>query len=331
MILRLGHLELCVTNLERARAFYVDALGFIEESSGDDRLYLRALEEFDRWTLCLVERQAPGIGHCAFRVTEDSDLDALESLHVSKGLSCRRAPAGTEPGQGDALRVSGPEGFPIEFYNRAEQLALSEGDEIVLPMRRAGLRHGLGPLRLDHINLRSSDMKASLGYFQDDLGFGISELIEKDDAIFAAWLRRHTGSHDLAVLAADTSALHHFAYVVPESASLLRIADSLADHGFDDAVEFGPARHGVTNALFLYVRDPSGNRLELYTGDYIRDVDLPAIKWPWDLFLERGRKWWGAPAPESFQETTAIEPGWPDSDGSAVRAGQGPGFAEARR
>jgi catechol 2,3-dioxygenase len=316
VILRIGHTELRVTDLDAAHAFYVNALGFVEVAREDGSLRLRGTEEFDVWTLVLVLADEPGLGHVALRVDEAGDLDELEALHQRLGLPTARVPAGAEPGQGAALRVVGPEGFPIEFYHQMEQLPLPQ-DGMVLPMRDARLRHGTGPLRIDHINLRTSSMAATLGYLMGELDFGISEYIERDGDTFAAWLRRHTGSHDIAVLQGEESALHHLAYIVPEPASLIRLADALSDLGFDDAVEFGPARHGVTNALFLYVRDPSGNRIELYTGDYVRDRDLPPIRWTWDDFLGKGRKWWGAPAPESFAETTPVAPGWVTAEVSA--------------
>lgn len=309
MILRIGHAELRVTDLDAARRFYVDALGFVEVEHDGNRLYLRGVEEFDVWTLTLVRADEPGLGHFALRVDDPEDLDRLEEVHARLGLPAQRVAAGAEPGQGETLRVRGPEGFPIEFYHEMEQLPLSENG-VLLPMRRPGMTHSTGPLRIDHINLRTKDMRATLGYLQRELGFGISEYIERDGQTFGAWLRRHTGSHDIAVLEGAESSLHHLAYIVPEAASLVRLADALSDLGFRDAVEFGPARHGVTNALFLYVRDPSGNRIELYTGDYVRDVDLPPIKWPWDAFLATGRTWWGTDAPESFAATTPIAEGW---------------------
>ena len=42
-ITRAAHLEFRVTDLDRARAFYVDTLGFVETARGADRLYLGAL------------------------------------------------------------------------------------------------------------------------------------------------------------------------------------------------------------------------------------------------------------------------------------------------
>ena len=44
-ILRAGHVAFRTTDLDRARAFYVDLLGFVETASDHRTLYLRGLEE----------------------------------------------------------------------------------------------------------------------------------------------------------------------------------------------------------------------------------------------------------------------------------------------
>jgi catechol 2,3-dioxygenase len=76
-------------------------------------------------------------------------------------------------------------------------------------------------------------------------------------------------------------------------------ADILASSGYVTAMERGPGRHGVSNAFFLYLRDPDGNRLELYTGDYLSaDPDWEPIKWK--LNDPQRQTFWGAPAPESW-------------------------------
>jgi len=85
-----------------------------------------------------------------------------------------------------------------------------------------------------------------------------------------------------------------------------RTADLLADAGMQDAIEFGPGRHGATNAFFLYVRDPAGNRLEFYWGDYLRDHDRPPVRWEIDDYRRRGLLWWGQDPPETFFEAGPI-------------------------
>jgi len=76
-------------------------------------------------------------------------------------------------------------------------------------------------------------------------------------------------------------------------------ADILAASGYLKSMERGPGRHGVSNAFFLYLRDPDGNRIELYTGDYISaDPDWVTIRWK--LNDPQRQTFWGAPIPESW-------------------------------
>ena len=43
-------------------------------------------------------------------------------------------------------------------------------------------------------------------------------------------------------------------------------------------IERGPGRHGVSNAFFVYLRDPDGHRIELYACDYYTgDPDLKPL------------------------------------------------------
>jgi catechol 2,3-dioxygenase len=83
-------------------------------------------------------------------------------------------------------------------------------------------------------------------------------------------------------------------------------ADILAAGGRVGSIERGPGRHGISNAFFLYLRDPDGNRLELYTGDYLSaDPDWEPIKWK--LNDPQRQTFWGAPAPASwFDEAMSV-------------------------
>jgi catechol 2,3-dioxygenase len=70
-------------------------------------------------------------------------------------------------------------------------------------------------------------------------------------------------------------------------------------------IERGPGRHGVSNAFFLYVRDPDGHRLEIYTSDYnTGDHDHAPLRW--SLKDPRRQTLWGAPAPRSWFEQGSI-------------------------
>ena len=311
MILRLAHVEIGVADLARARAFYVDLLGFHEHAADGDAIYLRGVEEFDAWSLKLRADRGGGLVHSAFRVSAPDDLDALQRTHDELGLPTARVPAGTEPGQGEALRVRTAEGHALEFFHAFEEIDPYVDGRLLMPMRRGSA--GVPPARLDHVSLRVPSVPDGLGYWVDTLGFSPSEFwLDDDGRPRIAWLRRQTRSHDVALGTLDRPAFHHVAYAVADPTSLLRAADLLGDARQQSRLEFGPSRHGATNAFAMYLRDPDGNRLELYNGDYSRDLDRPPLLWRPDDYAQQGHSWWGDPPPEVFLEANPLlEDGWP--------------------
>ena len=89
--------------------------------------------------------------------------------------------------------------------------------------------------------------------------------------------------------------MHHFAFVVPDATSLLHAADVAGALGFGEEIDRGPGRHGISNALFLYLRDPDQHRVELFTTHY-QFIDLETEPLRWDLSNARRAQLWGMPA-----------------------------------
>jgi 2-oxo-hept-3-ene-1,7-dioate hydratase len=88
--------------------------------------------------------------------------------------------------------------------------------------------------------------------------------------------------------------------------NIIDLLDLMATTGYVGNIERGPGRHGISNAFFLYIRDPDGHRIELYCSDYQTiDPDHEPIRW--DLRDPQRQTLWGAPAPRSwFEEGTAF-------------------------
>jgi len=301
-VLKAGHVELRVTDLGRARAFYVDLLGFVLTEDDGKRVYLRGLEEWEHHSLILRQAESPGLGHIAYRVAGDEDLDALERLVRGRGLPARWIEPGEERGQGRAVRVQDPLGFPVEFYHRVERVERW--------LQRFHLHRGAQVMRIDHVNLHTPDVLSGQEWYTHGLGFMVSEYTETEDEpprLWAVWLHRKQNVHDVALMTGPGPRLHHVGFWLPEPLSVLRAADLLAAAGFESSIERGPGRHGISNALFLYLRDPDGNRIELYTGDYlIPDPDFEPVRWA--LNDPKRQTYWGHPAPRSwFDEASLVE------------------------
>ncbi|MDR5684039.1 MAG: 3,4-dihydroxyphenylacetate 2,3-dioxygenase [Armatimonadota bacterium] len=308
-IRRAGHIEFRVTDLGRARSFYVDLLGFVEQDRDHDRIYLRGYEELEHHSLTLRRAGSAGVGHIAFRVASGEDLERIELLHRRNDLPARWV-EGEEAGQGRALRVQDPSGLPVEFYSE-----MARADRL---LQRFDLYRGAFVMRLDHFNCQVPDVSAAARWYQKELGFACSEYTESADdppQLWAIWLHRKQNVHDIALMNGTGPRVHHAGFWVQDPWSVIRACDVLAAAGMTDRIERGPGRHGLSNALFLYLRDPDGNRIELYTGDYlIADPDWPPIRW--SINDPRRATFWGHTPPTSwFEEASPVES---TADGSLV-------------
>ena len=128
----------------------------------------------------------------------------------------------------------------------------------------------------------------------------------RDGRIIAAWMHRKGNVHDLAFTNGAGPRLHHMAYWISSPLHIIHLCDVMASTGYLANMERGPGRHGISNAFFLYVRDPDGHRTEFYSSDYqTMDPDHEPLRW--SVRDPRRQTLWGQPAPRTwFEEGTAF-------------------------
>jgi catechol 2,3-dioxygenase len=296
-ILRVAHVELLVTDLAASEYFYGDLLGMIVTERTDDAVYLRGWEEFLHHSLVLRKGPVAAIEHIAFRVRGEDDLPKLEQEFQERG--CPTTWTDGHVGHGRSLRVQDPLGFPLEFFSEME-IVESNTQEFHL--------HRGGPIqRFDHVNFHVNNSEEALVFWQE-LGFRVIEYIStegEDERITGAWMRRKPTVHDVALTNGGGPRLHHFAMWLADPTAVLRVCDQLAAAGYVHTIERGPGRHGVSNAFFVYLRDPDGHRIELYTCDYYTgDPDHPAKRW--STHDPRCRSFWGTKTPDSWYEESSL-------------------------
>ena len=296
-VVRAAYAELVVTDLAEARRFYVDLLGFAVSAESDTALYLRGYDELIHHNLILRAGPEPAAARLAYRVRTAADLDLAEAFFAALGSRTARVPAGVTPGVGEAVRAEDPLGFTVEFFFEA---AYAERLQ-----QRYDLRRGAEPARLDHFNIVVSDVRAAYEYYAS-LGFGLSETIEDDQALYAAWMFRKQTVHDMAFTGGEGPRLHHLGFFTHESHQVLRICDILGALHCEAQIERGPGRHGVSNAFYVYLRDPDGHRVEFYTSDYYTgDPSHPVLRW--SVRDPRRRDFWGHPVvPSWYNEASTV-------------------------
>ncbi|MGB0411236.1 MAG: 3,4-dihydroxyphenylacetate 2,3-dioxygenase [Pikeienuella sp.] len=294
-ILRLSHVEYAVTDLKASRAFYVDTLGLQVSHEGDGVLYLRAMEERGHHCVMLREAEAASVSVLGFKVFDDADLDKAEAFFQEKGLKTEWV---KRPFMGRTLRTVDPWGVPLEFYARMDRLPNIA--------QKYALYRGVKPLRIDHFNLFSADVDAAVAFY-GEMGFRVTEYTEDEESgrVWAAWMQRKGGVHDIAFTNGRGPRLHHNAFWVPTPLNIIDLLDLMSTTGYVANIERGPGRHGISNAFFLYVLDPDGHRTEIYCSDYQTiDPDHEPIRW--DLKDPQRQTLWGAPAPKSWFEQGSV-------------------------
>ncbi len=307
-IVRLSHVEYRVTDLAKSRAFYVDTLGLQVTHEDDTRIYLRAMEERGHHCIILEQADEANVGVLGFKLYDAPDLDKAAEFFASRDLPVEWV---ERPHMGRTLRTRDPWGIPLEFYVKMDRLA---------PIHQQySLYKGVKALRIDHFNMFSFDVDASVAFY-NDIGFRTTEYTEDAETgrIWAAWMHRKGGVHDVAFTNGTGPRLHHTAFWVPNPLNIIDLLDLMSTTGWVANIERGPGRHGISNAFFLYVLDPDGHRIEIYCSDYQTvDPDLEPIKW--DLKDPQRQTLWGAPAPRSWFEHGSLFEGAETRD-SALKA-----------
>jgi catechol 2,3-dioxygenase len=290
-IVRVAYVDLTVTDLARAESYWVEALGLTATEATPDALYLRGLEERASHSTILRAGSAPRCNALGFKLWAEDDLERAAHWFKAQGLPQRFV---ERRGQGRTLAAADPFGVPLEFtcaFEKADCLLQRYGEH------RGGRLH-----RLDHVNFFSPDVDESHDFYRS-IGFRLTEytVMEDDHHLWAVWMHRKGGVHDIAITTGSGPRLHHSAYWASSVNAVIDLCDRLATTGWLGSMERGPGRHGISNAFFLYLRDPDGHRVEIFTSDYLTvDPDLTPKKWA--LRDAQRQTLWGAPAPKSWFE-----------------------------
>lgn len=310
-VAQLAHVEIYSPKLEESVSFFKDLLGMEETTRVGKSVYLRAYEDFYHHTLIITEAAESGLGHVAWRASSEQALHrrvkAIEATGLGKGWSEDNV------GHGPAYQFSTPDGHNMEILWEVDYFEVPENMKTPLlnrPQKRP--TRGVPVRRLDHVNLLASDMKSNVDFMKEELGFRVREHIQAENGEdIASWLSVSPLVHEVAMMddpLKGKGRLHHICYWYGYPQNITDIADVLIEH--DIKIEAGPGKHGVSQAYFLYVIEPGGNRVELFgdPGYLIFDPDWKPITWA-GKDLEKGIIWHGSNLPEEFFRygTPAIE------------------------
>lgn len=184
-----------------------------------------------------------------------------------------------------------PEGHLIEIHSAAT--------EDINATRT--ITKGMGPKRLDHVNLTSPDPAATREQFEHIMGLRLSERMV-DDGL--SWMRGANGQHHCVGIVRGPTGLHHYSFEINDFSDYCRLGDRL------DTIEknfiWGPGRHRPGDNTFSYYIDTCGAMVEcagamsmVNDNERYEPNQITALKRPENV---RVMNVWGEPAPLVWRE-----------------------------
>jgi len=301
-IAHLAHVELYSPKLEESVKFFKEMLGMDEIQRQGKSVYMRAYEDHYHNTLILTEHHEAGLGHLSLRATSPQALErrvaAIEEMGYGIGW------IDGDIGHGRAYQFNSPDGHLMEVFWDVEYYQAPDDQKTPLlnrPQKRPN--RGVPVRRIDHVNLFAKETNKNVEFLEEALGFRVRERILADDNTdVAAWLSVSNLVHDLAITGdqlGERGRLHHLCYWYGYPQHLSDVSDLLLDNGYE--IEVSPIKHGVSQAMCMYVIEPGGNRIELFgdSGYLIFDPDWKTIEWNMKD-VDKAILWHGTELPAEF-------------------------------
>lgn len=281
-VLRPGHLQLRVLDLEAAITHYTDVVGLIEMDRDDQgRVYLKGWTEVDKFSVVLVEADEPGADFMGFKVVDEAALVQLERDLVAHGVEIEHLPAGELKDCGRRIRFCSPSGHRFELYADKQYTGKWGIDNVNPEAWPRGLA-GMKAMRFDHCLFFGDQLDETLTLFVDVLGFFLTEqVVDGQGSRLAQFLSLSTKAHDIAFIHyPEKGRLHHVSFLLDNWQEVLYAADLLSIT--DTSIDISPTRHGLTHGQTTYFFDPSGNRNEAFCeGNYVYPDHAP-VTWTAD-------------------------------------------------
>ncbi len=265
---RLHHIHLTTENIGAMVDWYGEAMGLAAEDAGDGLTWMSGGAR----NLLIGAGPKNGLSFSAFAASDEDHLELIRSHLTTAGATIEPSP--TPLFGRDAICVRDPDGNRMVFGLPKE--FRSDGDAL--------------PGRLQHVVVASTDAPRMIAFYSDVLGFRKSDVVtEEGGDITACFMRSDPEHHSLAVFRAAECRLDHHCY---ETECWNDIRD-WGDH-FSELripVVWGAGRHGAGHNLFIFVRDPDGNNVELSAEIDLVPYEQDSGEWRHE---ERTLNLWGS-------------------------------------
>ena len=308
-ILDIEYVRLRAPDLDVMQEFLVD-FGMQVSARTPDRLYMRGTGEASYIHITELSDTA---GLVAFGLSVASHEDLVNFAKLPGAGAVEEI---TEPGGGQRVTLTGPEGLRIELNHGSAKLPCLQVPErdgfnfgAVVHRTNRPARTPRGPShvkRLGHIALNFVEQGPAQAWFEQTLGFLVSDRIippAEPGRYIMAFMRCDRGHiptdhHTLLIAGADKHGLNHLGFEVHDLDDIGTGHDYLVERGYRHM--WGIGRHTLGSQVFDYWRDPWGHGIEHWSDGDLYNRDIPPEDHPAgiDVFGQ-----WGPLPPPDFGST----------------------------
>jgi catechol 2,3-dioxygenase-like lactoylglutathione lyase family enzyme len=286
---RLGHATFETPDLEKAIEYYTQVNGLIVAARDKSRAFLAT--KTGQLVVQLDKGAEANCTQLSFEVAPDSDFAAMGRELEKEGIRSEQR-NDSIPGMGKVLRFTDPKGTVIELFSEWSYLG-----KHLQPL-------GAGPLKLGHIAFQVLDVQKVTKFYQDVLGFRVSDWIED----FFVFMRCGPDHHTVNFITGKKAKMHHIAFELKDFSHLQDACEIFGQQNVP--IIWGPLRHGPGHNIATYHQNSDKQVIEFFCElDLMKDEELGYFDpRPWHRDTpQRPRTWprhettiWGPPPTPEF-------------------------------
>jgi catechol 2,3-dioxygenase-like lactoylglutathione lyase family enzyme len=248
-ITHLRHVAIAVPDYEPAVEFNRGVWGLTPVADDSGVTFFAAEASPEQYVLRVRRAKEKRLDLIAFGAQDAAAVDNLAESLIAAGVRIDTEPRKLDtPGGGYGLRFYDPEGRLVEVSS----------DVAPREARSLEPRESI-PQKLSHVVLNSADIHKTKAFYEQHLGFRLSDWLEEQ----MCFLRTRVDHHILAIASGPHVALNHISFEMRGIDEYMRGSGRLIRHGHKPL--WGPGRHGAGDNTFTYFLDPNGNVVEYTT------------------------------------------------------------------
>jgi catechol 2,3-dioxygenase-like lactoylglutathione lyase family enzyme len=285
LLTHLRHVDLAVPDYDKQLDFYAGVWGLTKVAEDSGISFLAAEGSPEQYIVRLRKAKEKRLDLISYGAANPADVDTIAAQLLAGGVQLISEPGKVDtPGGGYGFRFFDIDGRTIEV----------SADVEARRHRRVEEKESI-PVRLSHVVLNSTDATATRAWYEQHLGFRLSDSLSIPHmGEIMHFMRISSQHHSMAIASGPHTSLQHISFEMRGIDEYMRGSGRVMRSGARKI--WGPGRHMAGDNTFTYFLDPHGNTVEYTTELEELDEDTwhPHI---YDLSQPENSDQWGTANP----------------------------------